>query len=47
MQNQIDDSGVDGPPVHSAQAGIEASNADVQAVALGLQHSLKNHEATG
>jgi hypothetical protein len=24
--------------------GIEASKADVQSVALGIQHSLKNHE---
>jgi len=27
--------------------GIEASKADAQAVALGIQHSLKNHEGKG
>jgi hypothetical protein len=27
--------------------GIEAGNADVQSVSLGIQHSLKNHEGNG
>jgi hypothetical protein len=27
--------------------GIEATKADVQSVALGIQHSLKNHEGKG